>query len=207
MIRVAIIEDDINIRSLLLESLNRSLKVFCSHAFKDAETALSEIPHLNLDVVLVDIGLPNQNGIECISKLKPLNTTTQFLIYTSFDDTELIFEALKAGASGYIMKTTETHLLIDAIIDIQNGGSPMSYQIARKVVNSFYQHTSLTSDFQKLSDREKEILELLDKGFRYKEIASNLFISTETVRTHIRNIYKKLQVNSRTEAINKSFRK
>ncbi len=127
------------------------------------------------------------------------------MIYTSFNDTDLIFEALKAGASGYITKTTEPSKLMEAIIDIHNGGSPMSSEIARKVVSSFQQkEIKINQEIEKLSEREKEILNRLSEGLRYKEIADNLFLSTETIRTHIRNIYRKLQVNSRTEAINKT---
>jgi DNA-binding NarL/FixJ family response regulator len=202
MINVAIIEDDNSIRDLLVDLIHTDERLHCEHTFEDAKTAMAGIPKLDVDVVVVDIGLPDQSGIDCIRKLKPQNEAVQYLVYTTFEDTDLLFEALKAGASGYITKTTEPDKLIESIIDVYNGGSPMSSQIARKVVNSFYQ---TTAEMQKLSDREKEILMLLDKGFRYKEIASKLFLSTETIRTHIRNIYKKLQVNSRTEAINKSF--
>jgi DNA-binding NarL/FixJ family response regulator len=126
---------------------------------------------------------------------------------TSFDDNNLIFNALKAGASGYILKTTKPSKLIEAISEIYHGGSPMSSQIARKVVNSFHTNTTENKELQKLTEREKEILHLLSQGLRYKEISEKLFLSTETVRTHIRNIYEKLHVHSRTKALNKVFTK
>jgi len=205
MINIAIIEDDKDLRDLLVNWINKSNTVHCEYVFEDAESAIKEIVNLDLDVILVDIGLPNQSGIECIRALKTQEVEAQFLIYTSFNDTDLIFEALKAGASGYITKTTEPSKLMEAIIDIHNGGSPMSSEIARKVVSSFQQkEIKINQEIEKLSEREKEILNRLSEGLRYKEIADNLFLSTETIRTHIRNIYRKLQVNSRTEAINKT---
>lgn len=201
MIQVALIEDDKELSELLVELINASDKVRCYYCFENAKKALKLLPEAAVDVVIVDIGLPDKNGIECIRILKPQNEEVHYLVYTSFEDTELVFEALKAGAVGYISKTTEPQKLVDAILEVVKGGSPMSSQIARKVVE-FFHRTS--SEIEKLSEREKEILHLLDSGFRYKEIANMLFISAETVRTHVRNIYKKLQVNSRTEAINKT---
>ncbi len=205
-IKVGIVEDDKQIRESLAILINGSEGFICKNTFETAEEAMEKIPSLYLDVVLMDIYLPGKSGIECVAKLKPLCVTTQFLMCTSFDDTDSIFRALKAGATGYLTKTTQPSKLLDAIVEIHKGGSPMSSHIARKIITSFHESQN-SSEFEKLSPREQEIIMLLSKGLRYKEIADKLFLSTETVRTHIRNIYEKLQVNSRTEALNKTFPK
>ena len=205
-IKVGIVEDDKQIRESLAILINGSEGFSCVNTFDTAEEAIKKIPLLQLDVVLMDIHLPGKNGIDCITELKPLCTTTQFLMCTSFEDTDSVFKALKSGATGYLTKTTQPSKILDAIVDIHRGGSPMSSHIARKMVTSFHQENTNTS-FQKLSSREKDVLNLLSQGLRYKEVADKLFLSTETVRTHIRNIYEKLQVNSRTEALNKVFPK
>lgn len=206
-IKVGIVEDDKQIRESLLVLINGSEGFSCVDAFETAEVAIEQIPLLNLDVVLMDIHLPKKNGIDCIKDLKLKCDNVQFLICTSFEDTESVFNALKAGAMGYITKTTQPSKILDAIVEVFKGGSPMSSHIARKVVNSFCIDKKVNVELQKLSIREKEILNLLSQGLRYKEIADNLFLSSETVRTHIRNIYLKLQVNSRTQALNKIFPK
>lgn len=205
-ITVGIVEDDRQIRESLAVLINGSEGFSCIHTYDTAEEAIKKIPQLQLDVVLMDIHLPGKDGIECIAEIKPICPKTQFLMCTSFEDTESVFRALKVGAMGYLTKTTQPSKLLDAIVELHKGGSPMSSHIARKIVNSF-QIESGNSEFQKLSVREKEILHFLSQGLRYKEVADKLFLSTETVRTHIRNIYEKLQVNSRTEALNKAFRK
>ena len=205
-LNIGIVEDEKQIREGMTILINGSEGFSCEHAFNSAEEAIEKIPSLDLDVVLMDIHLPGKTGIDCIAELKPLCLKTQFIMFTSFEDTESVFKALKVGATGYLTKTTQPSKILDALVDVYKGGSPMSSHIARKIVSSF--HTSEDNDeLQKLSAREKEILELLSKGFRYKEIADKLFLSTETVRTHIRNIYEKLQVNSRTEALNKVYKK
>jgi DNA-binding NarL/FixJ family response regulator len=204
-IRVGIIEDEKHIRESLTILINGSEPFSCENAFESAEDAIIAIPPLKLDVVMVDIHLSGESGIDCVAKIKPLCPGTQFLMCTSYEDTTSIFNALKAGASGYITKTTQPAKLLDAIKDVHQGGSPMSSHIARKIVQSFQPEERKNTELQKLSVREQEILDNLSKGLRYKEIASNLFISTETVRKHIRNIYEKLQVNSRIEALNKVF--
>jgi DNA-binding NarL/FixJ family response regulator len=204
-IRVGIIEDEKHIRESLAILINGSDPFSCENAFASAEDAIVAIPALKLDVVMVDIHLPGESGIDCIAKIKPVCPHTQFLMCTSYEDTTSIFNALKAGASGYITKTTRPAKLLDAIKDVHQGGSPMSSHIARKIVQSFQPEERTNAELQKLSLREQEILDNLSKGLRYKEIANNLFISTETVRKHIRNIYEKLQVNSRIEALNKVF--
>lgn len=204
-VNVGIIEDEKEIRESLRLLINGSEGFVCGHAFSNAEDAIREIPQLALDVVLTDINLPGKSGISCIQELKPKCPDTHFLICTSFDDSENVFKALKAGATGYLTKTIQPSKLLDAIADVYNGGSPMNSHIARKVVMSF-NAVNTNTELEKLSAREQEILELLSKGLRYKEIADRLYLSTETIRTHIRNIYGKLQVNSRTEALNKVFR-
>lgn len=206
-INVGIVEDEKQIRESLTALINGSEGFFCRHAFDSAEAAINAIPSLNIDVVLMDIHLPGKDGITCIAELKPLCDKIQFLMCTSFEDTDSVFKALKAGASGYLTKTTQPSKILDAIEEVYKGGSPMSSHIARKVVASFHSSSIENSELKKLSEREKEILNLLSQGLRYKEIADKLFLSTETVRTHIRNIYEKLQVNSRTEALNKTSSK
>ncbi|MBK8415571.1 MAG: response regulator transcription factor [Bacteroidia bacterium] len=203
-LKIGIVEDEQQISDGIRMLINGSEGFSCEHAFQTAEIAISEIPKLVLDVVLMDIHLPGMSGIDCIGVLKPLCPNTQFVMFTSYEDTESVFKALKSGATGYLTKTTQPSKLLDALLDVHKGGSPMSSHIARKIVSSF-QIVTEKPELQKLSQRENEILGLLAKGLRYKEIADQLFLSTETVRTHIRNIYEKLQVNSRTEAINKAY--
>jgi DNA-binding NarL/FixJ family response regulator len=204
-LKIGIVEDEMQIREGMALLINGSEGFSCGHTFSSAEEAIEKIPSLSLDVVLMDIHLPVKSGIECIAELKPLCSHTQFIMFTSFEDTESVFSALKVGATGYLTKTTQPSKILDALVDVHKGGSPMSSHIARKIVSSFHT-TDSNAELQKLSAREKEILELLSGGYRYKEIADKLFLSTETVRTHIRNIYEKLQVNSRTEALNKAYK-
>jgi DNA-binding NarL/FixJ family response regulator len=202
-INVAIIEDQQDLRDMLVVLINGSSGFSCAGAFENAEDAITSIPLLNPDVVLVDIHLPGQSGISCVSKLKQHCAQTHFVMCTSLEDNESIFNALKAGAAGYISKSSSPLKILDAITDAYNGGAPMSSQIARKVVASFQPDKNANPELQKLSVREQEILQYLSKGYRYKEISGFLFISIETVRKHIHNIYDKLQVNSRTDALNK----
>ncbi|MCC7050729.1 MAG: response regulator transcription factor [Bacteroidia bacterium] len=204
-ITISIIEDEKQVSDVLAILINGTPGYSCLKVYATAEDAIINIPFLIPDVVLVDIHLPDQSGIECVLKLKPICPQTQFVMCTSLENSEKIFDSLRAGASGYITKSTPPAKLLEAISDVYNGGSPMSSNIARKVASYFHtiNQTSLSS--VKLSSRENEILLLLSKGFRYKEIAEALYISIETVRTHIRNIYEKLNVSSRTEAINKMY--
>lgn len=206
VINVGIIEDEKEIRQSLELLISGSEGFVCKHSFSNAEDAIKALPALKLDVVLTDINLPGKSGIDCIRELKPVCPDTHFLICTTFEDSESVFSALKAGATGYLTKTIRPSKLLDSIVDVYNGGSPMSSHIARKVVTSF-KVSDVNPELAKLTNREKEILDLLSKGLRYKEIADKIFLSTETVRTHIRNIYEKLQVNSRIEAVNKVFPK
>jgi len=203
-LKIAIIEDEKSIRdniALLLES-HKGFEVI--GMFATGEDAIINIPLINPDVVLVDINLPNKSGIDCITELKPICPNTQFLVSTSFEDTETVFNALKAGATGYLTKTIQSEKLLKSIVEVTNGGSPMSSHIARKVVD-FFSFVKPGKDIEKLTERELQILKLLSQGLRYKEIAETTFISTETVRKHINNIYRKLQVQSSIEAINKVF--
>jgi DNA-binding NarL/FixJ family response regulator len=153
---------------------------------------------------LFDVNLPGMSGIDCIQRLKILHPRMQMMVLTVYDNTDTIFQALKAGATSFLLKSTPPEKVIEAIEDVFNGGSPISSQIARKVIEAFTVKEKTNEYFQELSKREQEILEQLSKGYRYKEIADQLFLSIETVRTHIRNIYEKLQVNSRVEALKKT---
>ncbi len=207
-ITVAIIEDQKDTRKMLSILINGSDGYECVATFETAEDALERIPGLKPSVVLVDIHLPGISGIECVRRLKERCTDMQFIMCTSLEDADNIFNALQAGATGYIIKSAPPGKILEAITDAHNGGSPMSSQIARKVISYFQQKPQPTNpELEKLSARELEILQYLAKGYRYKEMASMLFISIETVRKHIHNIYEKLQVNSRTEALNKAYPK
>ncbi len=200
-INVAIVEDNKDIREGLVYLIKASEGFICTASFSNAEDALAELPGSNVDVVLMDINLPGKSGIECVAELKHLRKDILIIMLTIFEDEDNIFKSLQAGASGYVLKKISPAQLIEAIKDVNNGGSPMSSQIARKVVAAFQKKPGEINSEENLSNRENEILSYLSKGYRYKEIAEKLFISIETVRTHIRNIYEKLQVHSRTEAL------
>jgi DNA-binding NarL/FixJ family response regulator len=203
-IKVVIVEDQDTIRNSLLLLLDSIAELVVVDAFSNGEAAVEFLLKHPVDVALFDINLPGISGIEAIAKLKAKQPKMQFMVLSLYDDPEYIFKALRAGATGYILKSTPTEKLIDAIRELHAGGSPMSSQIARKVVTEFAAFQVKAAHCEALSRRENEILDLLAKGFRYKEIASKLFVSNETVRTHIRNIYEKLQVNSRAEALRKA---
>jgi len=204
MIHVVIIEDIKEIREGLQMLIDSSDGFACTRTFANAEQAIDELPSVCPDVALMDIHLPGINGIEAVRKLKNLCPGTQFIMSTIYEDDENIFESLKAGASGYLLKKTAPSKILDAITEVNNGGSPMSSQIARRVIASF-QHKDSIDETNILTPKEKEILKELSKGLRYKEIADEMKISIETVRSHARKIYEKLQVQSRTEALNKVY--
>jgi len=206
-IRITVVEDDKTVREGLQMLLNGSPGFSCVAVYGSGEEALVRLPEMIPDVVLMDINLPGINGIECILKLKELDLPMQFIMLTVFEDPDAIFQSLSAGACGYLLKHTPPVKLLEAIVDVHRGGSPMSGEIARKVVQSFQHPPSASSTSTVLTNREEEILGYLSQGFFYKEIAGSLFISVETVRTHIRNIYEKLQVRTRTEAILKYLKK
>jgi DNA-binding NarL/FixJ family response regulator len=168
-----------------------------------AEAALQDLPKANPEVVLMDINLPGLNGVECVRRLKPILPGTQIIMLTVYQNSEHIFKALEAGATGYLLKQTPPAELLAGIRDVRNGGSPMSSHIARKIVQSFQKPVPTARDNEHLSPREAEVLDLLAKGYLYKEIAEQTGITYATVHTHIRHIYEKLQVRSRTEAVAK----
>lgn len=204
MIQVAIVEDDIEILQWFQSQLENDEDFNCIGAYEDAESYISSPDKSNADIVIMDIELPGISGIECIRKEKEKGSKSQFLVCTIYKDEENVFNALCAGAVGYILKNIQPQYFYEAIMDAYQGGSPMSGEIARKVVSSFHPKHNRDS-INLLTDREQEILAHLSKGYRYKEIADQLFISEKTVRTHIRNIYEKLQVGSRMDAVNKVF--
>lgn len=207
MTPIVIIEDDEKIRNYLTALLSGSGEFDLSASFSNAEDALLYFENGlgdSVELILTDIQLPGKSGIEFIAWLKPLRPEVQFMVLSSFDDSDKVFKALKAGATGYILKNTEPARLIEALKDLQRGGSPMSNEIARKVVNAFQQDITYIDAKEKLTDREKEILQWISKGFSYKEIAAKLFLSVETVRTHVRNIYEKLHACNKSEALRKA---
>jgi DNA-binding NarL/FixJ family response regulator len=202
-ISVSIVEDDAEVRSSLAKLINGSPGYRSVSQHASAEIALREIPKVNPEVVLMDINLPGINGVECVRRLKPLLPATQIIMLTVYQNTENIFNALAAGATGYMLKQTPPAELLVAIQNVHAGGSPMSSHIARKIVQSFQQLSSTSPEDQSLSPREVQVLNLLTKGFLYKEIADSMQVTYATVHTHIRHIYEKLHVRSRTEAVAK----
>jgi DNA-binding NarL/FixJ family response regulator len=206
-IRIAVVEDDKTVREGLQMLLNGSLGFSCVATYGNGEDAVAGLPAVKPDVALMDINLPGISGIECILALKEQKIPIQFIMLTVFEDSDDIFHSLSAGASGYLLKQTPPAKLLEAIQDVYRGGSPMSGEIARKVVQSFQHPLPDYAAANGLTKREDEILGYLVKGYFYKEIAGLLFISVETVRTHIRNIYEKLQVRTRSEAILKYLNK
>lgn len=206
-ITLAIVEDLDEVRDGLKNFIGLSSDFKVLDTFKTAEEALYDIPKLKPDIVIMDISLPGMNGIECIRQVKEKSPRTQFMMFTVYENDEKIFEALKAGASGYLLKNTGLVQLIEALKELHSGGSPMSANIARKLVTVFRTKEKDAEPVEALSHRENEILQLLSRGLLYKEIADQLSIATGTVRQHIHKIYEKLHVQNRTEAINKAFGK
>lgn len=206
-ITVSIVEDSRAIRESLHLVINGSAGFECIHVYADAESALEDLPTREVDVVLMDIKLPVMNGIECMTLLKNKMPDTQFMMCTVYENDDAIFSALESGATGYLLKRTPPAQILEAIRDLHQGGSPMSSEIARRVVEGMQGRKMSPGSIETLTDREKEILELLARGFLYKEIATALFISKETVKSHIHNIYDKLHVQSRTEALNKAYQR
>jgi RNA polymerase sigma factor (sigma-70 family) len=205
-ISISIVEDNEKLRGTLAKVIGRTEAFRFASDYGSAEEALADLPKVKPDVVLMDINLPGMNGVECVRQLKALLPATQVMMLTVYEDTENIFNALAAGASGYMLKRTPAKELIEAIHEVKRGGSPMTTHIARKVVQSF-QKTSgqqqAANELSELSEREQQVLDLLAQGLIYKEIADKLSISYETVHTYIRRIYEKLQVRTRTEAVAK----
>jgi DNA-binding NarL/FixJ family response regulator len=200
-IRVAVVEDDNSIRGILKNWLEEADGFTCVGVFPDVESALPQIPRLKPDVAIVDINLPGLSGIECVRQLKSLMPATQFVMLTVYEDSNHIFDALSAGATGYLVKTTSRESLFAALREVHAGGSPMSGNIARKVVQILQQPKPKMKPSEDLSKRENEVLALLAQGYLYKEIAEALGIRLDTVNTYIRRIYEKLHVHSRAQAV------
>ncbi|HEU5164752.1 MAG TPA: response regulator transcription factor [Chitinophagaceae bacterium] len=207
-ISIAIVEDLDVVRNGLKDFISLSTDFLVVGSFKTGEEALQKLPEIIPDIVIMDINLPGMNGIECIRQVKDKSPGTQFMMFTVYENDDKVFEALKAGASGYLLKNTGLLQIAESVKELHEGGSPMSANIARKMVNLVRGDSDKKTPFLDiLSNREKEILQLLAKGLLYKEIAEQLGITTGTVRIHIHKIYEKLHVQNRTEAINKAFGK
>ncbi len=202
-IRVSIVEDDDWIRENLASRIRQTEGFACSGCYASGEEALAHIPSQNPDVILMDINLPKMNGIDCVRKLKRLIPSTQILMLTVYEDSDKIFNSLLAGASGYLLKRARQADILEAIADVHRGNSPMAGHIARKVVQFFNQRGSTTEELDRLSVRERQVLEQLAQGVPYKRIADTLSVSIDTVRMHIKGIYGKLHVHSRGEAVAK----
>lgn len=206
-IEVAIIEDQKEYSEILKTIINESPGLRCTSVYPNGEMALNEIPHMNHDIVLVDLGLPGVSGIECIKQLKAKLPKIQFMVITISEDEEKVFDALAAGANSYLLKGMMLPTIIENIKELYNGGAPMSSQIARKVVKFLRKSTTTRENPYKemLTKREKEVLSFLSKGFSYKSIAKELFVSLETIKSHCHNIYEKLHVSNKTQALNKYY--
>lgn len=200
-ITVAVVEDDVSIREVLVTWLSKAEGFAFVGAFPDAESAVANLARAKPNVVLADINLPGQSGIECVRTLKPLLPETQFVMLTIYEDATHIFDALAAGATGYLLKHTPREALIEALLEVHAGGSPMTSNIARKVTQAFQQSKQKSKSVDQLSNRENEVLSLLAQGYLYKEIADAMGVTSATVNSYIRRIYEKLQVQSRGQAV------
>lgn len=200
-IRVCIVEDDAGLRESISSFIDDTAGFECLGAFRTGEEAVAGIPTLQPAVVLMDINLPGMNGIECVRQLKEIRPELQVMMLTVYENSDRIFEALAAGACGYLLKNTPPEKLLEAIEDVRNGGSPMSSHIARKVVLAFQPVARARPLIEHLAPREQQVLDLLAKGCAYKQIAAEMDLSMGTIRTYIRRIYEKLHVNCRTEAV------
>ena len=201
MIKVVIVEDDIEIRSMYKSLIDDTEGMICVGEFEGSQETVDELSNSSVDVVLMDIDMPQMNGIECVRQIRKKNTTLPIVMLTVNEDTELIFTALRQGSNGYLLKGLRPEKLIRGIIEVHEGGAPMSSNIARMVVDSFKLNPQET-----LSSRESEVIQLLCDGDNYKTVAEKLFISSNTVKRHIRNIYTKMQVTSRGEMVQKAYR-
>jgi DNA-binding NarL/FixJ family response regulator len=198
---VVVVEDDRGLREQIVAILRTAPDIKCIGAYATAEEALAKIPAQNPDVVLMDIGLPGMSGIECVAQLKKLNSAPQIIMVTVYEDTDRLFRALKAGANGYLVKSSPPEELLDAVRDVDTGGAPMSSHIACKVVEHFHVQEPHDREKNNISQREQQVLTLLASGFIYKEIGDQLGISMETVRSHVKNICQKMHVRNRVEAV------
>lgn len=202
-IKVSIVEDNPGTRESLSKMLQRTPELEFLQAYPNGEAALRGITQAIPDVILMDIRLPGMSGIECVARIKEKLPQISVLMLTTYEESDLIFESLRAGAIGYLLKNMPPAELMNAVVQARTGGSPLSMRIARKIVNHFQEKESAASDLSRLTQREQEILSLLSKGFLYKEIADQLKISLNTVRVHLQNVYEKLHVHSRTQAVMK----
>lgn len=205
-IKVAIVDDDEGIRASLAALIRRAPALELQGDYPDAETAIKAIPKNPPDVVLMDINLPGMKGMDCVRQLKAQLPAVQFLMLTVYEDSDSLFASLKAGASGYLLKRTASARLLEAIRDVHDGGSPMTPQLARRVVQFFTKPAATPSSVSELTASEKEFLDQLANGYAYKEIADRMKISIDTVRSYVRTVYEKLHVHSRTEAVVKYLR-
>jgi DNA-binding NarL/FixJ family response regulator len=206
-IKVSIVDDDEGIRSSLATLIRRAPSLKLMGDYADAETALKELPRKTPDVVLMDINLPGMNGVECVRQLKTALPGLQVLMLTVYEDSDSLFKSFRAGASGYLLKRTASARLLEAIQDVYEGGSPMTPQLARRVVQFFSRPPQEDSPFSKLTPGEREFLDQLANGYTYKEIADRMTITIDTVRSYVRTVYEKLHVHSRTEAVVKYLRR
>lgn len=202
MILAGLIEDTENYRAAIASLLGLSAEVQLAGSWRNAEAAIKEVPEILPDVILTDIQLPGLNGIECIRRLKKDCPNIQFLVLTVFEEDEKIFEALKAGASGYLLKSSSPEAIINAIKEIHSGGSPMSPGIARKIIRYFHE-PSLEDGYAIFTEREKQVLELMSQGKLVKEIAADLDVTSHAIKKHVKNIYQKMQVQNKVEAVMK----
>ena len=206
-IKVSIVDDDDGIRSSLAALIRRSPALKLMGDYADAETALKELPRKAPDVVLMDINLPGMNGVECVRQLKSALPKLQVLMLTVYEDSDSLFRSFRAGASGYLLKRTASARLLEAIKDVHEGGSPMTPQLARRVVQFFSGPLQEDTHLAKLTPGEREFLDQLANGYTYKEIADRMKITIDTVRSYVRTVYEKLHVHSRTEAVVKYLRR
>jgi DNA-binding NarL/FixJ family response regulator len=202
-IAVSIVEDDAQARKILAGWINRQSGFRLAGDWGDAESAVADLSARKPDVVLMDINLPGMSGVEAVKHLKPSLPETQFVMLTVYEDADHIYNALAAGATGYLLKETPRQELLNALEEVHRGGSPMTSNIARKVVQSFRQTSATAESGEDLSPREQEVLDLLARGYLYKEIADRLNISVPTVNTYVRRMYEKLHVRSRAQAVAK----
>ena len=205
-IKVAIVDDDEDIRASLAALIRRAQNFKLTGDYANAETAVKEIPRCPPDVVLMDINLPGMKGYECVRQLKATRPEIQFLMLTVYEDSDSLFNSLKAGASGYLLKRTASAKLLEAIRDVHSGGAPMTPQLARRVVQFFAKPADGNSSLATLTPGEREFLDQLANGYAYKEIAGRMNISIDTVRSYVRTVYEKLHVHSRTDAVVKYLR-
>ena len=203
-IRVSIVEDLAEIREGLIDLVRSDRELLMIGSFEDAESAVQKLPDLKADIVIMDINLPGMSGIDCIKSVKEKCPGTQFMMFTVYENDDKVLQAMQAGATSYLLKRTKPEQIVEGIKELNQGGSPMSSNIARKLLNIFL-HEKKATKKEILSNRENEVLQLLADGLLYKEIAERLFIGHGTVRQHLHNIYEKLHVQNRTEAVNKYF--